>query len=317
MKRLASCTRAVAVIGAIIVSSASPAHGQTSSGPIIDIHMHAYPADFWGVLEPPDPVTGTPAPATDEALLQQTLAAMDQYGIRLGYVSGPLDIVARWKAAAPERFLGGPQFPHPFGFPDLRDLRELHQQGEIAALGEITTEYIGLAPGDEALEPYWALAEALDIPVGIHMSTCAKGLVGAQSDWAPNCRVALGHPTLLEEVLIRHPSLRVWIMHAGFPYLEDTIAIMSVYTNVYADLSGLNWFWPREDFQRYIRRLMDANLGKRLMFGSDQSTWPAITIPRAIETIESATFLSEEEKRDIFCFNAARFLRIDEDICRN
>jgi len=47
------------------------------------------------------------------------------------------------------------------------------------------------------------------------------------------------------------------------------------------------------------------------MFGSDQMIWPD-TIRIAIETIESADFLSADQKRDIFYNNAARFLRLDE-----
>ena len=44
---------------------------------------------------------------------------------------------------------------------------------------------------------------------------------------------------------------------------------------------------------------------------SDQMIWPQ-TIPVAIETIESADFLTREQKRDIFYGNAARFLRLSE-----
>jgi hypothetical protein len=58
---------------------------------------------------------------------------------------------------------------------------------------------------------------------------------------------------------------------------------------------------------------MEAGLGKRIMFGSDQMIWPE-TIGMAVEAIESAEFLSEEEKRDIFYNNAVRFLRLDEEL---
>jgi len=47
------------------------------------------------------------------------------------------------------------------------------------------------------------------------------------------------------------------------------------------------------------------------MFGSDQMIWPE-TIELAIDAINSADFLTEEQKRDIFYNNAARFLRLSE-----
>jgi hypothetical protein len=45
------------------------------------------------------------------------------------------------------------------------------------------------------------------------------------------------------------------------------------------------------------------------MFGSDQMLWPE-AIGMAVEGIESASFLTHEQKRDIFHDNAARFFRL-------
>jgi len=49
------------------------------------------------------------------------------------------------------------------------------------------------------------------------------------------------------------------------------------------------------------------------MFGSDQMWWPE-TIGMAIKAIESAEFLTAEQKRDIFYNNAVRFLRLKKDL---
>jgi len=46
------------------------------------------------------------------------------------------------------------------------------------------------------------------------------------------------------------------------------------------------------------------------MFGSDQLLYPEV-IEHAIESIESAAFLTAGQKRDILYNNAARFLRLD------
>ena len=59
-----------------------------------------------------------------------------------------------------------------------------------------------------------------------------------------------------------------------------------------------------------MKRLIEAGLGKRLMFGSDQMRWPEM-IGKAIEAIEEADFLTEEQKRDILYNNAVRFLQMD------
>jgi predicted TIM-barrel fold metal-dependent hydrolase len=48
------------------------------------------------------------------------------------------------------------------------------------------------------------------------------------------------------------------------------------------------------------------------MFGSDQMVWPG-AIEIAIANVESANFLTPEQKRDIFYNNAARFLRLSPE----
>ena len=55
--------------------------------------------------------------------------------------------------------------------------------------------------------------------------------------------------------------------------------------------------------------MLSHDLGKRIMFGTDQMQWPD-AIGMAIEVIESAKSLTTEQRRDIFYNNAARFLRL-------
>ena len=80
---------------------------------------------------------------------------------------------------------------------------------------------------------------------------------------------------------------------------------------MYADLSKISdsTAYPRGQFHDYLRALMRANLGARLMFGSDAAGPGAVTA--GIQGITSATFLTRLERRDILCDNAARFYRFD------
>jgi predicted TIM-barrel fold metal-dependent hydrolase len=215
--------------------------------------------------------------------------------------------VRRWQAAWPERVLVGTGFNAAESAPDLALLRAAMEKRETVVLGEIGAQYEGLTLADPQFEPYLALAEELGLPVGVH-----TGLGPQTAPYQGNrrFRTAFGNPQLIEDVLVRHPKLRLYLMHAGCPYLEQTIAIMAVYPQVYADLSVINWMIPRAAFHEYLRGLMRAGFGKRLMFGSDQMVWPD-AIGMAIEGIESADFLSASEKRDIFYNNAARFLGLD------
>jgi predicted TIM-barrel fold metal-dependent hydrolase len=277
--------------------------------PIIDMHMHAYPLEYNGEPDIPNPVTGKPSGAkSDEELMEITLMEMHRYNIVKAVMSGPLEILYRWKAEEPNIIIGGVQLDEVTSLPDVEQLRKLFIEERLGALGELAIQYLGLSLSDSLFEPYLTLAEGLDIPVGVHTGL---GPAGTPYTCCPKFRVTYGNPVLLEEALVKHPKLRIYLMHGGWPYLEETKAIMSVYPQVYADLATINWIIPREEFHEYLRGLIRAGFGERLMFGSDQMVWPE-AIGMAIEGIESAEFLSEKQKRDIFFNNALRFLRLDE-----
>ena len=305
--------------------------------PIIDMHLHAMAADgqgppplgmctpihpfpawdprepyistFMGIFKQPscdDPVW---SPETDEELLSQTMDAMERRNI-YGVLSGTPERVADWMAASPGRFLPG------IGFLigsdrhySVEELRELHESGRLAVFAEIVNQYVGIEPDDERMEPYWALAEELDIPVGIHIGTGPPGAIYLGS---PNYRARMHSPLSLEEVLVRHPGLRVYIMHAGYPMLDDLLATLYAHPQVHVEVGVIVHTLPRPEFYRFLRVITDAGYGNRVMFGSDQMVWPG-TIERGIQVIEDAPFLSDDQKRDIFYNNAARFLRFTEE----
>jgi uncharacterized protein len=314
--------------------------GWASAGdrlPIIDMHLHAHtladyggggrvctndePIEFPGV-DPGKPITidvvmrcahPREAARSDDAVMRESLAALDRFNI-YAVTSGALGDVEKWRAAEPARVMPAISF--------LADekrtpqqLRELVASKRVAAFAEIGAQYRGLTLDDASLEPFFALAEELDIPVGVHLGEGPPGgtHVGGYADY----RVALGHPLQLEPVMIRHPKLRLYVMHFGSPFVDEMIALMYSHPQVFVDVAQNNWGFPRAHFYSQLRRLVDAGYGKRILFGSDQMVWPH-TIAVAIETIEEAPFLSVEQKRDIFYNNAARFLRLPpEEIARH
>jgi predicted TIM-barrel fold metal-dependent hydrolase len=270
--------------------------------PIIDIHLHSESLSNlkdWG----PNPVTRKKAPESVEEHIKQTLAAMDRYNIVLGIASGDLDSVEQLRKSAPERIWAGPSS----GIPglDIEKLRALYKSGRLRIMGEVCAQYDGLSPSDPVLDAYFALAESLDVPACIHMGMSLPGI----TEGSPKFRVSVGNPLLLEELLNRHPKLRVWIAHMGFPYLEEMIGILNVYPRVYVDTGAIDWIERGEAFASYLKTLVMYGFEKRIMFGSDQMTWPD-AIGMAVEAIEKADFLSAEQKRDILYNNAARFLRL-------
>lgn len=325
----------IALATLFFMLAASPSHGQEPP-PVIDMHLHASTADAngppplalcvpimeWPVRDPqrswaedfigwqkeppcPDPVW---SPQTDEALMRETIAALERRNV-FGVLSGPPERVQEWRDAAPDRFIPGFQFQ--FGREDISPdaLRRFYQEGRFAVFAEVTNQYVGIPPSHPRFEPYLAVAEELDFPVGIHLGT---GPQGAPYLGFERYRGGMHSPLTLEDALIRHPALRVYIMHAGWPMLDDLLAVLWTHPHVYVEVGGIVFGVPRAEFYRYLQRIVEAGFGKRVMFGSDQMVWPGV-IERSIEAIEEAPFLSEELKRDILYNNAARFLRLSEE----
>ena len=285
-----------------LLLACSQVNAQQYDGPIIDVHLHVGPA----APGAPNPATGEPTTANTDAQREaMTLERMRRHGIVLGLVSGPDAAMASMRRAGGDSILAGAFLDDgrtPLPPPEV--LREAFERGELQVMGEIAAQYHGLDPADAWFEPYLALAEEFDIPVGLHTGLAPPG---AAYGCCPQFRIELGNPLRLEPMLKRHPKLRVWLMHAGWPFLQETKALLYMYPQVHADLSVIDWIIPREEFHEYLEALVQAD---RLMFGSDQMVWPeAITL--AVEGVDSAAFLTPAQKRAIFHDNAARFLGLD------
>ena len=109
--------------------------------------------------------------------------------------------------------------------------------------------------------------------------------------------------------MLRHPRLRLYVMHAGWPMLDDMLAMLWVHPQLHVDTGVIDYALPRAEFHRYLRTIVVAGFTSRIMFGSDHMVWPG-AIEYAIESIETADFLSPSQKRAILHDNAARFLRL-------
>ncbi len=319
-----------------IISLAQQKKEQTNKKklPVIDMHLHALKADDQG---PPPvsfclPVTELPAidpgkeygpqffdwlnrkdcskkimsPVTDTGLMNRTVEIMKRNNV-FGVISGSQ--TERWVQHAPDRFIPGLRFRLDAQTPSADSIRTIFKKGFYKVLGEVGIQYEGIEANDSLFEPYLAVMENLDIPVAIHIGT---GPPGAPYLGNQKYRARMHSPLALEDVLIQHPGLRLYIMHAGWPMIDDLLAVLWTHPQVYVDVGVISFALPRKEFHRYLQRIVEAGFGKRVMFGSDQMVWPE-AIEYAIESIETATFLSAQQKRDIFFNNAARFLRLTDE----
>lgn len=322
-----------AIVLAITLMSASAAQAREQYD-VIDMHFHAdlpdaegppggkicAPYPNWAPRDPGQPIerylewfTVKPtcahvlvAPTDAAALRDRGIAVLKRHNV-LALAGGAAPTVEDYRLHAGGRILPAAGFGSDGELPSIAMLRPLHAEGKLAALSEITTQYAGIAPDDARLEPYFALAEELDIPVGIHMG---PGPPGTAYFATPGYRAAAGDPLRLEPVLVRHPKLRIYATHAGWPMGDAMVAVMFAHPQLYVDIAVLDYAYSETQFYAYLKRLIDAGMEERIMFGSDNMVWPD-AIGVAIERVRRAPFLDARQKRLILHDNAARFLRIE------
>ena len=298
--------------------------------PVIDVHVHAMDESFPGMTTtcPNTPKFTASDPSTKEApfgwsqeectpklyasakgeYLKDMKAEMERMNVT-AVVFGDPKSVQKWRDAMPGRVIPGTSFNegmNPGARVPLDELRKDFTKDGFKVMGEIGLQYEGLSPSDPSVDQYFALAEELDIPVAIHMGTGGSGRANVAM---PKFRGSMGNPLLLEELLARHPKLRVQVMHAGYPMIDNMLTLLQANSHVYVDVAGLIWSYPIKEVNRYIERLVDAGFEDRVMFGTDQMEWPKL-MSYSISIIQNADYLTAEQKRDILYNNAARFLRI-------
>ena len=300
----------------------------TSIPPVIDVHVHAMDGSFPGVA-PMCPNTSKftasdPAskespfgwvqeecspklyPSANGDYLKDVVAEMERLNVT-AVVFGDPKSVQKWKDAAPARVIPGTSFSNGTARVAVDELRKDFTKDGFKVMGEIGLQYEGISPSDPSVDAYFALAEELDIPVAIHMGTGGSGRANITT---PKFRGSMGNPLLLEELLARHPKLRVQVMHAGYPMIDNMLTLLQANSHVYVDVAGLIWSYPIKEVNRYIERLVDGGFEDRVMFGTDQLLWPKL-MAYSISIIQNADYLTPGQKRDILYNNAARFLRLE------
>jgi len=304
------------LIGTVLITVAQTVNKVTRP-PVMDVHIHVGPVrsgmasmcpHFLSNMPGADPMDKTPfsfsvsdcldpwpAAQSDEEMKTEIVKRIKDLNMTM-IAFGDAGVMRSWMKEVPEgRIIPG------IGYRNLtvEQFRDSLESGFYKVFAET-----GMNTPDEYLE----VAEELNIPVGIHSGTGGNGSANISN---PNYRASSMDPYKLEDILARHPKLKVWAMHAGYPLAEHMIALMGAHAYVYVDISGLIWSYPLDEVHYYIQKLVQAGFGKRIMYGTDLFYYPRM-IEGSMSIIEHAQYLSAEQKRDILFNNAARFFRLDE-----
>jgi hypothetical protein len=247
---------------------------------------------------------------------ESQLKELEEAGVEYAAISTSWNLQNNYRGKTKMKLLFGLMVPCPGGkvpysqqvcfddgeeWPGAEWVRQQILDKKIDFIGEVLAQYHGISVSDTSMYPYYALAEKYDLPVGIHTGSAGP------DHGSPNFKEEMGNPLLLKEALLKFPKMRVWLMHAGGPFLKEAIALMKEFPSVYADISAMNNpdILPAGQFQAFLKELIDAGLTERVMFGSDNAAIKAV-----ISSVEKAGVLDEEQQRSIFFLNAKTFFKL-------
>ena len=226
------------------------------------------------------------------------------FGIR-AFHSGlfsPNEYIADYVNAHPEKLIG-------FAAVDpvednVQDILE-HGVDDLKLRGvKLGPIYQNIHPLDDRMWPLYEFCEKRNLPILIHQGTT----------FPRRAPLKYSLPILLEDVAMKHPSLKMIIAHMGHPWIEDTIVLIRKQPNFYADISALHY----RPWQFYNALIMAKEYGvlRKLLFGSDfpytnpDATMDALTNFNRLTEGTNLPKLSEEEIQEIIHSPTLKYLEL-------
>lgn len=210
---------------------------------------------------------------------ERTMACVDAalvFGFRSDRLQAriPNELVAEFVAKEPRRRIGICGID-PLSGDALDQLEAGHELGLAGAV--VSPQCQGFHPLHSSAWRVYERCVELSLPLFVvNLEPLAAAAV-----------LEFGRPALWDEVAQSFPSLPIVIGQLGYPWIDETLVMLSKHENVYADLSGV----CSRPWQLYNALLSATSLGvmDRLLFGSG---FPFETPAKAIEALYSVNSYS-------------------------
>jgi len=284
---------------------------------VADAHVHFFSHRFFSALASQKPgltvdevsaQLGMPLPPPDpEKLALAWTHELDRHGIAcaalIASVPGDEESVVAAKTAHPGRFFA-------YAMANPRAWRaEAFAKVNAACLFPAMHAY---SVHDDCVRPVLEWAEQNHRVVFVHcgvLSVGVRGKLGLQSLFD----MRFSNPIDLHFVALRYPSVPIVVPHFGAGYFREALMLADLCPNVYLDTSSSNgWMRYQEshlDLRHVFRRALDVVGPKRLLFGTDSSTFPQGWRQQIFDDQSTALYelgLNLADARAIFAENLLR-----------
>jgi predicted TIM-barrel fold metal-dependent hydrolase len=209
------------------------------------------------------------------------------------------DLIAMAKQY-PDSFICLAEFSAYDGMRGVRALQDVVQNHGIHGF-RTSSLYTMLPASDRRYYPLYAKCVELDIPVRIYTAM----------SYANDRPYDLGHPRHLDQICVDFPELRVIAGLGGWPWVNETVALLRRHPNLYCDTAShrpRHFATPGSGWEMFLQ-FGNTLLQDKIMIGLSRQTFGGSYEDLIAEYEELP--LRESVKDKWFYLNAARFFRIE------
>lgn len=228
------------------------------------------------------------------------VAELDREGVEVS-VLGRLDNyqLADILRTYPKRFFGLASISPFDGMRGVREFEKLVREHGLNGL-RVAALYNGVVASDRRYYPLYAKCVELDVPVRIYTAM----------NYANDRPYDLGHPRHLDQICIDFPELRVDAGLSGWPWANETVALMRRHPNLYCDTAAHHprYFGvPGAGWDMFLQ-FGNTLLQDKIMVAFSKDSF-AMTVPQMVKLYEALP-LKEAVIEKWLYGNARRFLRL-------
>lgn len=166
--------------------------------------------------------------SVDDGGLQRLVEDMDRANIQRGLLVGAENTATgKIHASYPGRFFTFVTLDPTDGMRAVREFERLVREEGANGL-RLSALYNGVTANDRRYYPLYAKAAELDVPVRIYTAM----------NYANDRPYDLGHPRYLDDVAVDFPELRIVAGLAGWPWVNEMVALLRRHPNLYVDTAA-------------------------------------------------------------------------------
>lgn len=160
----------------------------------------------------------------------------------------------------------------------------------------------GFYPSDRKFYQIWEVLQAGGKPVMFHVGFT---VLGANTDGGSGIGLDYGRPIHLDTMAKDFPRMKILAAHPGWPWVEETIGVVTHKKNLYVDTSG----YLAEQLPELFQKAIGSRLQDKALFGTD---FPYVDLAKALSSFDKMGF-KDAVKEKLLKANASRLFGLNTD----